>query len=107
MANFPTSLPSITNPTANDTLAAVPHHTQHGTANDEIAAIAAKIGIASTPVVNAALLGTENRVHHRAAVHRRQRGPRHHRRRFPGLDRYAQPGGSAARIWINSVMREG
>ena len=59
MANFPTSLPSITNPTASDTLAGVPHHTQHGTANDEIAALAAKLGIvASTPVIGDTLSGT-------------------------------------------------
>lgn len=58
MANFPTSLPSITNPTANDTLAAVAHHTQHGTANDEIAAIATKIGTgSSSPVARSMLIG--------------------------------------------------
>lgn len=59
MANFPTSLPSITNPTANDTLAAVPHHEQHEHANDEIAAIAAKVGTgASTPTENKLLVGS-------------------------------------------------
>lgn len=48
MANFPTSLDSLTNPTANDTLAAVPHHTQHGTANDILEALEAKVGIGSS-----------------------------------------------------------
>ena len=39
MATFPTGTISLVNPTANDTLAGVPHHTQHGDANDEIEAI--------------------------------------------------------------------
>lgn len=59
MANFPTSLDSLSNPGANDTLAAVPHHTQHGTINDIGEALEAKVGIgASTPVAGRQLRGT-------------------------------------------------
>lgn len=59
MADFPTSVPSITNPTANDTLAAVPHHEQHEHANDNLAAIGTKLGTgSSTPVINQALMGS-------------------------------------------------
>lgn len=59
MANFPTSLDALTNPTANDTLASVPHHTQHGTANDAIEAIEAKLGTTdSTPSEGTILVGT-------------------------------------------------
>lgn len=59
MANFPTSLDSLSNPAADDTLAAVPHHTQHGTANDILEALEAKVGIGSTtPTLGTHLVGT-------------------------------------------------
>lgn len=51
-ASFPTSIPALTNPTASDQLssATVPHATQHANANDEIEALATKVGTgASTP----------------------------------------------------------
>jgi hypothetical protein len=43
--NFPSALDSFTNPAATDTMAAVPHHTQHANANDAIAALEAKVGV--------------------------------------------------------------
>lgn len=47
---YPTSLDSLANPTASDTLASVPHADQHANANDAIEAIEAKLGTgASTP----------------------------------------------------------
>jgi parallel beta-helix repeat protein len=59
MADFPASLPSITNPASDDTLASVPHHTQHAHANDEVAAVATKIGTgSSTPTLGTRLAGT-------------------------------------------------
>src|ERR1035437_7242296 len=59
MPNFPTSLDTLTNPTATDNMAAVPHHTQHSNANDAIEAIEAKVGIgAGTPVAEDFLVGT-------------------------------------------------
>jgi hypothetical protein len=51
MANFPTSLPSATNPSAGDYLNSPAHATQHGTANDEIAALGAKVGINGSTVI--------------------------------------------------------
>lgn len=49
-ANFPTSLPNISNPSAGNFLNSPAHATQHGTANDEIAALAAKVGVDSSAV---------------------------------------------------------
>lgn len=46
--SYPGALDSLTNPTANDTLAAVPHHTQHANANDAIEALEAKVGIGAS-----------------------------------------------------------
>lgn len=48
MANFPTSLPSHSNPGAGDYLNSPAHHTQHSSANDEQVAIATKVGIDSS-----------------------------------------------------------
>jgi hypothetical protein len=45
--NFPNSLDAFTNPTASDTLASVPHASQHADANDAIEALEAKVGINS------------------------------------------------------------
>jgi hypothetical protein len=50
--NFPTSLDSLTNPTATDTLDSPPHDTQHADANDAIEAIQAKVGIDSSAVTS-------------------------------------------------------
>lgn len=46
--NFPSSLDSFTNPTSSDTLASVPHASQHADANDAIEAIEAKVGVDSS-----------------------------------------------------------
>ena len=48
--NFPTSLDSLTNPTATDTLDSPPHDTQHADANDAIEALQAKVGIDGSTV---------------------------------------------------------
>jgi len=48
--NFPTSLDTLTNPTATDTLDSPPHDTQHANANDAIEALQAKVGIDSSAV---------------------------------------------------------
>lgn len=48
--NFPTSLDALNNPTSYDTLASVPHATQHSDANDAIEALEAKVGINSSAV---------------------------------------------------------
>jgi hypothetical protein len=48
--NFPTSLDTLTNPTATDTLDSPPHDTQHSDANDAIEALQAKVGIDSSAV---------------------------------------------------------
>ena len=59
MSNFPTSAPSFSNPSAGSYLNSPAHATQHSTANDEIVAVATKIGTgSSTPVVNAYLKGS-------------------------------------------------
>lgn len=50
MANFPTSLPSFTNPSSTDYLNSPAHATQHTSNNDETAALAAKVGINSSAV---------------------------------------------------------
>lgn len=50
--NFPTSLDSLTNPTASDKLnsATVPHATQHANINDAMEAVQAKVGVNSSAV---------------------------------------------------------
>jgi len=48
--SFPTSLDSLTNPTATDTLDSPPHDTQHADANDAIEAIQAKVGVDASAV---------------------------------------------------------
>ncbi len=59
MANFPTSLDTLTNPTGGAYLNVPSHSEQHANANDAIEAIEAKLGIGSaTPVVNRFLVGT-------------------------------------------------
>ncbi len=58
MPNFPTSLPSFSNPTGTDYLNSPAHATQHSTNNDETTAVATKIGTgSSTPVANKVLKG--------------------------------------------------
>jgi len=50
MANYPTALPSISNPSGTDNLSSPAHATIHGSVNDEVTAVATKIGTgASTP----------------------------------------------------------
>ena len=48
MANFPTTLPSISNPAAADFLNSPAHHTQHSSVNDEVTAVATKVGADSS-----------------------------------------------------------
>ena len=48
---FPTSLDTFSNPSASDPLSAG-HHSQHGNANDAIAALQAKVGIDSSAVTS-------------------------------------------------------
>lgn len=48
--NFPTSLDSLTNPTATDTVAGVDHAAQHSNVNDAIEAMQAKLGVDSSAV---------------------------------------------------------
>jgi hypothetical protein len=48
--NFPTSLDTLTNPLATDTLDSPPHDTQHADANDAIEALEAKVGVNSSAV---------------------------------------------------------
>jgi len=50
--NFPTSLDSLTNPTASDKLnsVTVPHASQHATLNDAVEALEAKVGVNSSAV---------------------------------------------------------
>ena len=43
--NFPTSLDTLTNPLATDTLDSPPHDEQHADANDAIEALQAKVGV--------------------------------------------------------------
>ena len=50
--NFPTSLDTLTNPTATDTLDSPPHDEQHADANDAIEALPAKVGINSSADTN-------------------------------------------------------
>lgn len=49
--NFPTSLDSLTNPGATDSVATVSHSSQHSNANDAIEALEAKLGITSSTAV--------------------------------------------------------
>lgn len=59
MANYPTSLDSLTNPSAGDTTAGVDHASQHATVNDIVEQLEAKLGItASTPTAGKLLRGT-------------------------------------------------
>jgi hypothetical protein len=59
MASFPTSLPNISNPTGSDYLNSPAHATQHSTVNDEVTAVATKIGTgASTPTDGKYLKGS-------------------------------------------------
>jgi len=59
MANYPTSLDSLTNPSAGDTTTAVDHASQHATVNDIVEQLEAKLGItASTPTSGKLLRGT-------------------------------------------------
>jgi hypothetical protein len=59
---FPTSIDSpLTDPQTTDTLASVPHHLQHGFANDAIIALEQKLGSSASgnsPVANSMLVGT-------------------------------------------------
>lgn len=50
--NFPTSLDSLTNPGATDSVATVSHSAQHANANDAIEALEAKLGIGASTAVN-------------------------------------------------------
>jgi len=57
---YPGAIDSPTNPSTNDTLATVPHHTQHGLVNDAVVAIETKLGTGSsgqTPSNGAYLVG--------------------------------------------------
>lgn len=57
--NFPTSLDSLSNPSAGDSVATVSHSSQHANANDALEAIEAKVGIgASTPTANTVFYGS-------------------------------------------------
>ena len=59
MANFPTSLDTITNPASGDLMNVVGHADQHAVVNDAVEALEAKLGIsASTPTVSKLLIGT-------------------------------------------------
>ena len=59
MANYPDSLPNISNPSSSSYLNSPAHATQHGSTNDEIAAIATKVGTGdSNPAANQYLKGT-------------------------------------------------
>ena len=52
MPNFPTSLDTLTNPTATDYLNSPSHAGQHATANDILEALEAKVGITSSAVTS-------------------------------------------------------
>lgn len=57
--SFPTSLDTLTNPSASDSVLTVSHSSQHSNANDAIEALEAKLGIgASTAVANSIFVGT-------------------------------------------------
>lgn len=58
---YPGAIDTFTDPTTNDTLATVPHHLQHGLANDALAAVETKLGTGAslqTPTTNGFLVGT-------------------------------------------------
>jgi len=48
--NFPTTLDSLTNPSAGNTLNSPSHSTQHANSNDAIEALQAKVGVDSSAV---------------------------------------------------------
>lgn len=48
MANFPSSIPSFTDPSSVNFLNSPPHSVEHATVNDEVVAIATKVGIDSS-----------------------------------------------------------
>lgn len=52
--NFPTSLDTLTNPTASDPMdsVTVPHASQHANVNDAVEALQAKVGINNSSDVN-------------------------------------------------------
>jgi microcystin-dependent protein len=50
--NFPFSLDSFTNPTTSDTLASVPHASQHADVNDAVEALEAKVGADGSAVTS-------------------------------------------------------
>lgn len=50
--NFPTSLDTLTNPTATDNTVTVSHATQHANANDAVEALEAKVGVDSSAVTS-------------------------------------------------------
>lgn len=57
-SSFPTSLDSLTNPSATDSVATVSHSSQHSNLNDIVEAIEAKLGIgASTAVTDSIFVG--------------------------------------------------
>lgn len=57
-AAFPTSIPSISNPNSTDSVATVSHSAQHVFANDNITALATKMGVgASTAIANTIFVG--------------------------------------------------
>lgn len=56
---YPGALDAFTDPNATDTLDGVPHHTQHGNANDAIIQLETKLGTGSSPpAASSVLLGT-------------------------------------------------
>lgn len=54
--NFPTSLDSLTNPGATDSVATVSHSGQHSNANDAIEALEAKLGVGASTAVSGTVL---------------------------------------------------
>ena len=50
MANFPTTLPSFSNPSASNYLNSPAHATQHANVNDELVAVATKVGADNSAV---------------------------------------------------------
>ena len=53
MANYPTSLDSLTNPTGTDSLDSPSHSLQHANANDILEALETKVGIGASPAGSA------------------------------------------------------
>lgn len=56
MANYPTSLDSLINPSSGDTTTAVDHAAQHANVNDAVEALEAKLGIGSSVAASGKLL---------------------------------------------------